>query len=153
MTGRFGGAAMWRCVRFQPILYFVLWFAAVRLAVTDGMPPYRITELVTARGEDMWLVTAVVGPPSALVAWWLVTRCRLRRSTLAGMWLRAGSDVGMLAVVMVYHLASVVTMPAAMRTETVFSRYVTASVMLFQMRLVIRDVVELVQVERLARRL
>lgn len=144
---------IWKPVRFQPILCVMVWTAAVRIAVTDGMPPHRISELLTPVGETLWLGCALTAPLLVGAAWWLIRGCRLRGATLAGMWLRAGADIAMLAMVLTYHLANVLTMPAGMQHETVFGRYLTAAVMLFQAAIVWRDVRELVVVERLARKL
>lgn len=147
----FAAETHWCRVPFQPILAFVLWAAAIRIIVTDGLPPYRVNILIGEPGEHIWAGTAVAAPMMLWVAWWLIRKCRWPRSTLAGMWMRCGADTAMFAVVLTYHLANVLTMPAALRQETVLSRYLTAAILLFQLMTIARDVWALMLVERLAK--
>lgn len=147
----FAAETHWCRVPFQPILAVVLWASALRIIITDGLPPYRVNILIGEPGEHIWAGTAVAAPLMLGSAWWLIRKCRWQKSTLAGMWIRFGADVAMFAVLLTYHLANVLTMPHELRQETVLSRYLTAAILVFQMLVIVRDVWALILVERLAK--
>ena len=135
-------------VAFQPILYLVLWAAAIRLGLSDYTNiPFR--EVLTGWTEALWEALSIGCPPLAGVAWWMIVH-RPPRAKLAGHWLRLSADIGMLVAVLTYHVATVLGQSQWRDDATIYSRYLTGSVILFLAVLVVRDVWVLVTINRLA---
>ena len=92
-TNRYLLSDAWPAIRFQPILYFVLWGAAIRLALSPAVPP-NFSEITTAQiFYDVWLIQGISYPLLALVAWFLIEK-RSGLTRFAGMWLRLSADMG-----------------------------------------------------------
>jgi uncharacterized membrane protein SirB2 len=100
---------------------------------------------------QIWTITALICPPLAMLAWWLVTHCRLSRASLAGLWLRLGADLGQFAVVLTYHLVGVMTFSRQAREDVLYSRYIIAAVVVFLAAILVRDIRALAMVERIAK--
>lgn len=138
----------WSLVPFQPILYFFLWGAAIRLWIDQSAPP-NFDDIVVRGFYPVWLGLGVVAPPLALLSWFLIQKCSGRWSFI-GMWVRWVADVQMLVAVLAYHLTNV----AKVATETrVYSRYLTGAILVFIVTLIIRDIWVLIITERLAFRI
>lgn len=140
----------WHRVAYQPVLYFFLWGAAVRVWLDNDEPAIPFN--VLASGVDhIWLFLSLFCPPLALLSWFLVSgRIRWRRAALAGLWTRLSADVGQFAALLAYH---VVTLREAVMREAevqVYFRYITGAGVVFVLLLVVRDVWAIVTMERLA---
>lgn len=146
----------WPAIRFQPILYFVLWAAAIRLAVSPAAPP-NFSEITTAPiFYDLWLAQGILYPTMALTAWFFIEKCS-GLTRFVGMWLRLSADMGMLFVVGAFHVADMWDRAGHgdyFRAEAhIYTRYGWASVMLFLVALAIRDVWTIILTESLARKI
>jgi len=122
----------WRLVWFQPILNLFMFGAAVRLALTPTPPP-PFEKLFGTWFYAAWLTLGVVSPLLCLLAWILIRG--YGRAIVLGQGIRLSGDIGVLTVLLSYHLAEL-----PVRDEThMFSRYVVAAVMVFVIELIIRD--------------
>lgn len=142
----------WHRVPFQPILYFMLWGAVLRMIVVDD-PPIQFEKVFHPSTATAWLVLGVVCPPLALLSWWLIMHCRWSRAALAGLWVRLGADLGQFTALITYHIVTVLTLPPVFNESRVYARYAVGACMLFVATLVVRDVWALVATERLASRM
>lgn len=140
----------WHRVPFQPVLYFFLWGATVRVFITERNAPIRF-ELLTVYAERTWLALGLLCPPLTLLAWWLIRRCQKHWSTLVGMWMRMIGDLGQFIVLVVYHIL-MVAYPHIIEVPDgeIFFRYLTGSCLVFVFLLFVRDVWALVLTERVA---
>ena len=142
----------WHRVAYQPVLYFFLWGAAVRIWLDNDEPPIPFENLSAWTG-NVWLVLSLVCPPMAAFSWWLILKSKIRRAALIGLWMRFSADVGQTVAILVYHL---VTINVAVMREAevqVYFRYLTGATLIFSALLVVRDVWALAATERLAGRL
>lgn len=87
-------------------------------------------------------------PPLFVLAWWLIARSG--RLTLAGMWLRLAADLGILTALVTWHVATVAGRIPTHTESRIVSRYIVGATLVFVVALVIRDIWDLVKVERLA---
>lgn len=139
----------WPLIPFTPIITLMLWGSALRLWSSPHAPA-DLQDSIPNTTYIGWLITGSTGPPLALLAWWMVTK-REGIQRYRGMWVRLGADILCLTYVLAFHLAVVLNMPA---TEArIFSRYCVASILLFLLAAVGRDVWALAITERVARRL
>jgi hypothetical protein len=155
-TNTYLTAEKWPAIRFQPILYLILWGASIRLAVTPALPP-NFSEISTSRMfYDVWLTQGIVYPPMALLAWFLIEK-RSGLTRFAGMWMRLAADLGMLSVVLSFHIADMWDRAGHgdyYRGEAhIYTRYGWAAIMVFLAALVIRDVWTIAITETVARRI
>ena len=151
--GRIFTPGTWHRVPFQPILFLLIWGAAMRIVVDESAPaPFQL-ELSNA-GEAAWVSLIFVCPLLSAAAWWLMMRSKWRGAALAGLWIRLASDVGMLAAIVTFHVAN--SLNAArfgQQSDDFFSRYLAVSVMVYLLLAVSRDVWALVLTDRVARSL
>lgn len=141
----------WRTVVFQPLLYFFVFGASVRLAFVTTFEPIHVHAVLPNApfGYALWLALGIVGPILALHSWLFIRHGgRLR---IMGMWLRFSADVSVFTCLLTYHLAAVLTY--APTESRIFSRYVIGAVMIFVVELIVRDVWALRLVEQRARRM
>jgi hypothetical protein len=138
----------WHRVPFQPILFFFVWGATVRVVWTERNTPIPF-EILTPYTATAWAVMGLICPPLTLLAWWLVRHCTRSWASFIGMWLRLIGDMGQFLVLMIYHVVVVYTRPAIDDNEIYF-RYLTGACLVFAMLLVVRDIWALVLTERLA---
>ena len=139
----------WRVIPFQPILYFFLWGAAVRLWANQSAPP-NFDEVIAHGFYGVWLSMGIVGPVLALVSWYLI-RKRTGRWRFLGMWARLAADITVSVVILAFHVVNVSTRSP---TESrIFSRYLLGASLLFVLILIVRDLAALVLTERLAGRI
>lgn len=143
----------WPVVRFQPILYLFIWSATIRIIITEQIP-IRF-DLISPWIYKAWATLNVLCPLIALLALWLIRKCKWSRSTLVGIWLRLGSDIGMFLALLSFHLAGILSDadPSLVEETTVFRRYIVASCLFFCLLLVVRDILAIVAVERLSIRI
>ena len=136
-------------VPFQPILYFFLWAAAVRITFNDErIPDIPFRQVLAGWAETMWDILAIGCPPLALIAWVMITHLR-PRIKLCGHWLRLTADFGMVIALLTYHIATAVHY-GFKDDEHIFSRYMSASCILFTFALTVRDAWILIVIDRLA---
>lgn len=143
----------WHRVPFQPILYLMLWGAVLRMATTDTDKPIPFDSFFATNVEEVWVALGLTCPPLALVAWWLITKCRWKRSSLAGLWVRLGADAGQFMALLTYHIAVAFTGPHYDTEGRVYARYVVGAAIMFVGVLVIRDIWALTLTEKLAGRI
>lgn len=151
--GRAFSPGAWHRAVFQPILYFFLWGATVRMLVSDEHPPIRF-DILAPWAATLWFVTSLTCPLLALLSWWLIAHCRLKRAALVALWIRFGADVGQLLALVTAHAATALTASDVGASEgRVYSRYVLGASIVFVMLIVVRDVWALAATERLAWRI
>lgn len=139
----------WSLIAFQPILYFFVCGAAIRLWANTSDVPLNFDDVVVCGFYPVWIAMGALGPIQALLSWYLIQKCR-GTATFIGMWVRLGADIQVFTVILTYHIQA--TMRAG--TESmIFSRYMVGACMLFVIGLVIRDIWVLVITERLAKRI
>ena len=144
---------IWRpVVLFQPILLFFMWGATVRLAVSDSPPPRfeKVSNFIWF--YDMWLAMGIFYPMLALASWWMIEKCSGKVRFL-GMWARLTSNIGLVTVMISFHLADVLRDKPDISESHIFSRYIMASALCFLCLLVVRDIWTLVLAEKLAKRI
>lgn len=153
--GRMFSPGAWHRAAFQPILYFFLWSATLRLALSSDYPPIQFDEALGGQWvAEVWLVGSLVCPPLALASWWLIAKSRWRQASLVGLWVRLGADLGQFLALVAAHAASALTVSRLGATEgRVYSRYAVAACIVFVAAIVVRDVWALVATERLAQRI
>jgi hypothetical protein len=145
---RYFGQDGWSLVAFQPILYFFLWGAAIRLWI-DADPPPNFDDIITQGFYPVWLSLGIIGPPLALLSWFLIQKC-YGKWTFIGMWVRWAADVTMFIAVLTYHLTNV----AKAATESrIYSRYIVGATLVFILCLIVRDAWVIFITERLAMRI
>lgn len=130
----------WHRVAFQPLLYLILWGAALRIVITDNVP-IPFAEELSRVAEHAWAVLSLICPPLALLAWWLMMRSTAAGAALAGLRIRLAADFGQFVAILVYHLATVFHAGAIGLSETnLYARYIVVASMLFVAGLVVRDI-------------
>lgn len=140
----------WHRVAFQPVLFLFLWGAVIRMVVSDRLPPVPLDSVFNGYVEGMWVALGLACPPLALLAWCLIAHCsRWHRSTLAGMWLRLGADLGMGALLVIFHIVAVSAELTAGESG-IYMRYIMGAILFFTVMLVLRDVWSLMMTEKLA---
>lgn len=138
-------------VAFQPVLYFFLWSAAVRITVDDAaVPDIPFRQVLSTWTDVAWDALALGCPPMALLAWRMIARGD-GRAKLRGHWLRLSADVGMFVSLLTYHVATVLAEPGWGGDDaTAYSRYLTAACIVFIAALVVRDIWSLILIDRVA---
>lgn len=141
-------------VAFQPVLYLIVWSGVLRIVVTDA-PPIRF-DVLGPWVYGGWAAMGLVCPPLALLSWWLIVRSSWRLSTLLGTYLRLSADLGMFFTLLAFHLAGALDdgdgCPHNLE-ESVFTRYLVASILVFNLSLVVRDVWSIAAINAAAKRL
>lgn len=140
----------WHRVAYQPVLFFFLWGAAVRLCFTRESHPSQISGILSDQSETIWLGLSMICPPMALLSWWLILKARFQMAALIGLWMRLAADLGQLTALLVYHVATIQF--AVMRdaeVQVVF-RYITGATCVFVFLLVVRDIWAITATERVA---
>lgn len=130
---------------YQPVLYLFMFSASVRLAINKTEPP-KFDTVITDNFYVIWLLIGIFSPLMALASWIFIEKLS-GRAVFMGMWMRLASDIGMLTVLLSYHL---VTIKDGRIEATVFSRYLMGSTMLFVVTLIIRDLWTIYIMEKLA---
>ena len=143
----------WHRVPFQPILYLMLWGAVLRMVTTDTDTPIPFSALYFENVEVLWGWLGLTCPPLALLAWWLITKCRWKKAPLAGLWVRLGADVGQFIALLAYHIVVTFTGPHYATEGRVYARYVVGAALMFVALLVIRDLWAIALTERIAGRI
>ena len=141
----------WHRVPFQPILYFFLWSATLRIVITDN-PPIRF-EFIGTYTYTAWATAGLLCPPLALFAWWLMKRSKWRRGPLAALWIRLGADLGQLVALLTYHIVSVFTVYNLQNESRIYARYCVGAATMLVIALVLRDLWSIVLMERVAAKL
>ena len=139
----------WRLIPFQPILYFFLWGAAIRLWVNQDQPP-NFEDVIAHGTYGVWLFLGIVGPPLSLLSWRMIRQPG--RIRFLGFWVRLSSDMMTFTTVLAYHIVTVLTYRNPDEAR-IFSRYIIGSALAFMSFLIIRDLAAIVLVERVARRI
>lgn len=149
---RYVSSRLWPLIPFQPILYFFILGAVVRLWMNQSAPP--AFDDVFAQGfYGAWLAMGIVGPLLALLSWWLV-RTRAGRWRFLGMWTRFSSDIMVFTVLLSFHVVTIKSVLGVPPSESkIFARYMVGATLIFTLTLIVRDVWVLVVTERLAGRI
>jgi len=141
----------WHRVAFQPVLYLFMWAAIVRVIVTQA-EPIRF-DAISPWLYGVWAAGGIVCAPLAGVAWYLIVKSRWRFGSLFGCYLRLGADVGMLLTLLAFHLVRVMCHQCHNLEENIFSRYMIASLLMFLLSLVVRDLWAIVSITVIAKRI
>lgn len=139
----------WPAVRFQPILYFFLFGAALRLWREPSTPP-SFDQVITPGFYEVWLGIGMGAPILSLVSWWLIHK-RSGRTRYVGMWTRASADLLVFVYLLSFHIVTVKTF--APTEPRIFSRYIVGAATVFVIVLLVRDVWALMITERIAWRI
>lgn len=139
-------AGDWRPIRFQPILYPLLWLAVILVAITDN-EPLRMSEIIGPGAYTAWLTVGFTAPPLCLAAWVLI-RYTSGRWRLRGMWLRLAADLGQLGALAGY-LAIRLSVSGATDSR-LYGHIIAVAACVFVAALVARDAWVLYLNERLA---
>ena len=148
-TNLFSSSA-WHRVPFQPILYFFLWAATIRIVVVDDVIPIPFKEELGESAETTWNILSLICPPLSLLSFWLMFRSLLPRAALAGLWVRLAADVGQFVSLLTFHIANALATGWG-DESAIYSRYINGAVLAFVLLLVVRDVWALLITDRLAR--
>lgn len=151
---RYFGSRPWPVIPFQPVCYLVMWGAALRLWIEPGTIEFDVVPGLPHNSfYDMWVGMGVVFPVLALLSWRMVTS-HTGRARYLGMWLRLSADIGMFTVLTAYHAAMAFLSAAPQFAEgRLYSRYLTAAVMVQILAWIARDIYTLILVEGHARRI
>lgn len=134
---------------FQPVLYFFIFGASIRLLIQDGQPPY-FHMFIGYSFYGVWLGLCLGGPMLALVAFVFIRKFK-RKFAYVGLWLRLSADIAVFTSVLTYHIASLYSAPY---TESViFGRYIIGATLVFLLLLLVRDCWILTLTEKLAKTL
>lgn len=152
---RWFGSGLWHHVAAQPLIFFFLWCAALRITFTEDFPHIRFQQVFAPWVEGVWLATGLLCPVLALVAWWLIVGSSWSRSSLFGLWVRFGADLGQFTALLTFHVAVVMTSPTmpGVTEARIYLRYALAGVMAYVAALVVRDVWAIMSTNSLARRI
>lgn len=126
----------WRLVPFQPILFFVLWCVTIRIVISDKYEPIHF-EALGGLAYGTWAVIGMVAPVMVLISWFLIYK-KEGKPRVVGMILRTGGDTAMLMAVLAFHLADMFETGPFTEAD-IYERYIVASVLLFLLFIVIRD--------------
>ena len=132
---------------YQPVLYFFVFGASIRLWHNETEPP-NFKEAIADHFYGIWLSLGVFSPIIALISWFMI-KIPSGRSTFVGMWVRLAADIGMFTNVLSYHLVTL----DGKTEEMIFSRYILGSTLLFVFSLIIRDLWTIYVMEKLARQI
>ena len=133
---------------FQPILYFFLWGRRVRITFNGE----RIPDIPFRQVLAGWAKPCGTSWPLDARHWRSSPGDdhHLRpRIKLCGHWLRLTADFGMVIALLTYHIATAVHY-GFKDDEHIFSRYMSASCILFTFALTVRDAWILIVIDRLA---
>jgi hypothetical protein len=142
-------AKEWRIMAYQPVLYFFIWGASIRLAVNRSEPPNF--DYISHDFYYIWLYLGVAGPLLALLSWHFVIH-RSGKRRYIGMWLRLASDIMVFTNLLTFHIVNVATRSSISESK-MFQRYIFGSVLLVCLLWIIRDLWTLFLTEKLAGRI
>lgn len=143
----------WRIIAFQPVLYLILWAAAIRLGLDHDDRQLSFDAIAPTGFYGVWITMGIICPMTSLLSWFLIQK-RYGRQRFIGVWLRLASDVGVLTTIVAYHAAVIMMILDDNDIDDeqyIYARYLQSATILFVAMLVIRDVWSLVIIERLAR--
>ena len=81
----------WPLIAFQPILYFFVFGATLRLAYLQTPPP-AFDVIIYDHFYNVWLILGITSPILSLIAWFLIEK-RSGRKRFIGIWLRLTADI------------------------------------------------------------
>ena len=140
----------WPAVRFQPILYFFLFGAALRLW-REPSAPLNFDQVITPGFYEVWLGIGVGAPILSLLAWWLIHK-RSGRARYVGMWTRTSADLLVFVYLLSFHIVSALHSVNPSESK-IFTRYILGAAITFVITLIGRDVWALMITERIAWRI
>lgn len=138
----------WVVVPFQPVLYFFIFGASIRLG-TNREQPIDFDGFIAPGFYELWVFLGIIGPLITLLSWWLIQKVS-GRWRFIGLWLRLSGDVQVFTIILAYHI---ITTAQARTESTIYSRYIVGASIIFVIAMIIRDVWVLVVTERLAARI
>lgn len=137
----------WRVMAYQPVLYFFVFGAGIRLWISSQTPP-AFDMLISNRFYGIWLGLCIGGPVLAFMSYiWI--RHQNSFLTYIGLWTRFAADVCVFTALLTFHVASIATAPNI--ENVLFARYIVGATLVFLLSLMVRDVWSLVLTERMAR--
>lgn len=150
---RWFGTGAWHHVAAQPIIFFCLWCAALRITFTEDFPHIRFQQVFAPWVEGVWLATGLLCPVLALASWWLIAGSSWPRSSLFGLWVRLGADLGQFIALLTFHVAVVLTQSSlqGVTEARIYLRYALAGVMAYVGALVVRDIWAIMSANSLAK--
>lgn len=141
----------WHLVPFSPLLYLFVLGASSRV-LTSTYPPIPFENIGSSQLiYYLWCVLGIVGPILALVGYYFITHSK-GKYTYLGLWFMFGADVAILFWLLSFHIAVVLDDSRPMTDQRVVGRYMIASIMLFIVLLIARDLKALVRVERISKK-
>lgn len=141
----------WAALRFQPLAFLFLWLGTWHVLWTDNYPPIELSQVIGAWAYGGWIGLSL-GSPVLLGAAYLAMRSN-RYAKYVGLWLRLAADFGQAVAVGVFLAAWIVQRGAGENDYRLYLFFTAVSVLVFLVVMVVRDVWQLVVVERLATRL
>lgn len=138
----------WPLIAFQPILYFFVFGATLRLAYLQSPPP-AFDVIIYDNFYIVWLSLGILSPVLSFISWFLIEK-RTGRKRFMGMWLRLAADIGVFTTLITYHVTTAFTRGAPISEAKIFSRYLLGACILFTFILIIRDMWTVYLTERLA---
>lgn len=145
----------WQTMRFQPILYFMMWGATLRMLFENEYEQIHFEVLSNSPAfYSMFITIGIFGPILALAAYFMITRLAGKLSYL-GMWFMLAADISQFTNLLAVHLASVFyTQACCHYTEAkLYSRYVVAAALVFILILVFMDLVMITKTGIFARKI
>ncbi len=145
-------------MRFQPILYFFMFGATLRLLFSNNFEQLHLEVLSSSPSfYSMFIAVGIVGPLLALAAYFMITRLAGKLSYL-GMWFMLAADISQFTNLLAVHLTSVLYSQTAIGccryTEAkLYFRYVVAAALVFILVLIFRDLVVIAKTGGLARKI
>jgi hypothetical protein len=134
----------WAIMAYQPVLYFFVFSASIRLWHDDSEPP-NFKEIILSNFYGIWLFLGVASPLLLLLSWFFIKKLSGTWSFI-GMWVRLAADIGMFTNILAYHIVT-----ADSRTEAmIFSRYVMGATLVFVLMMIVRDIWTIVVTEKIA---
>lgn len=142
----------WPLIAFQPILYFFILGACVRLAIIKDTPP-NFDKFIAHGFYTIWLTLGITSPILSLFSWFLIEKQTGKRRFL-GMWFRLASDFGVFTTLLTFHATTSLTTLNNYSSESkIFSRYMLGACIIFTLILIIRDIWTVILTERLAKKI
>lgn len=141
----------WRIMAYQPVLYFFVFGASIRLWHNNTTPPNF--DVIAHDFYNIWLGMGIAGPLLALLSWHLIKNKRGIWG-FRGMWLRIAADICVLANILSYHIAlNNLNAPLVYAEGRIYSRYIVGSTIIMCLIWIIRDLWTLTVTEILASRI
>ena len=132
--------------------FLFLWLGTWHVLWTDNYPPIELSQVIGPWAFGGWIGLSLVSPP-LLCAAYLAVHSRNGYAKYVGLWLRLAADFGQAVAVAVFLAAWIVQRGAGVNDYRLYLFFIAASVQAFLVVMVVRDVWQLVVVERLATRL